>query len=106
MRVPKQLFVKGKRWTTRRVKDLTTDDGSPCSGLTDPNAKVINLDKALEGDDLAWVFWHEYGHALLWEAGVSKNAGGLGELAEEIICDALADLMTAKKSERFKLEAK
>lgn len=102
MKIPKQFYIKGKLWKTSRKKNLTNDDGELCTGLTDPDEKHIALDKSLEGPELEWVFWHEYGHALLEEAGVTRNTGGLSDLAEEIVCDTFADAMTLDKTVRFK----
>ena len=102
MRIPRQFLIKGKRWTVRRTKDLKDENEEPCSGLTDVTNRVIELDKSLTGDDLEWVFWHEYGHAFLYEAGVTGNTGGLSDLAEEIVCDNFADVMTTDKTVKFK----
>lgn len=106
MRIPKSFYIKGKRWTTKRVKNLVDDNGSECTGLTDPEAKTISIDKSISDDKMEWVFWHEYCHALLEEAGVTRNTGGLSELGEEIVCDTFADCMTLDKTVRFKRSRK
>jgi hypothetical protein len=82
------------------------DDGSSCVGLTDANEKVIYLDRDIVDDGVAWVFWHEYCHAMLYETGVTVNSGGLSDLAEELICDSYADCMTLDKTVRFKRSKK
>jgi Zn-dependent peptidase ImmA (M78 family) len=87
---PRHLEIKGATWRVKLRKGLK-DDGEPCSGLTDVNARTITLDSSLTEAALEWVFWHEHMHAVLHESGTTGNTGGISDLAEEIICDNYAD---------------
>lgn len=95
MLIKKSYLIKGSRWAVKRIKDLKNDSAEPCNGLIDSEKKLIMLDQSLTGRQLVWCFWHEYGHALFDEAGISSNVdGGMPELAEEIACINLADTLT------------
>lgn len=93
MRIPKQFTHKGKTWKVEYEANLVADDGAECEGLCDFEKRVIVLRSSLKGKKKKSVFFHELIHVVLFEAhinpGVRFSAG-----IEEVICDAVSDLMT------------
>jgi hypothetical protein len=103
---PKRFLVQGAEWKVRFKNTIVDDSGDFCRGLTVPSKRKIILEKELEGEELEWVFWHEYMHAILYESGVVGNTGGIDELVEEIICDQFANAMTRDKTVTWKQNRK
>lgn len=102
MKIPKEFYIKGNKWKVKMRKNVVHEDGDECDGMADPSTKTVYLDKSLDAEKLEWTFWHEYGHAMLTEAGVVDVVNGVSPLAAEIICDAIADSFTKDKTVKFK----
>jgi len=100
-KIPKKLLIKGKLWKIRKLKKVVHQDGEVCRGLADFDVRLISLEKGLDPQEEIAVLIHELVHAALHEAHLSPNSG-LSADAEEIVCDAVADMIT----ECFNLEAK
>ncbi len=106
MKIPNSFLLRGHRWTIKRKKVVKNSDGEMCTAVTDVDRRIIEIKKDVNIKDLGWLFYHEYGHALLFEAGVTVNSGGISELVEEIICDAIAEAFTKDKTVTFKRSRK
>lgn len=91
IKIPKKIMIRGKKWKVSTRKKVKDDDGTPCSGLTDPSKSMIYIRSELTDRQKVWTFFHEFTHAVLYEAGVTINTGGLSDIVEEIICDNVAD---------------
>ena len=94
MEIPRSFVIAGFRWKVKIVNGLKDEAGGKREGMTDATNRTIELDKAVTGEDRVLTFWHEYTHAVLYECGVSENTGGLSDIVEEIICDAMANALT------------
>lgn len=99
---PLKFYIQGAVWKVKFKAILKDEADEACRGLTDPQKKIIYLERSLKGKELEWIFWHEYMHAVLAESGVVGNTGGLDTLVEEIICDNLANAMTRDKRIKWK----
>jgi len=99
---PLHFTIEGADWKVRMRKRVLDDAGNECRGLTDPIKRVIYLDNTLPAKEMIWIFWHEYMHAVLHEASVTGNDGGLDGIVEEIICDKFANAMTRDKTVTWK----
>lgn len=106
MKIPKSFVIKGHKWKVVIKAGLKHEDGDECLGLADPDVRTIYLEKSLDENQMELTFWHEYGHALLSEAGVVDTTNGVPALAQEIICDAIAEMMTKDKTVTFKRRKK
>lgn len=102
MKIPKFFYIKGNKWKVVRKKDLKHEDGDECLGLADPEIKTIFLESSLKDLQLELTFWHEYGHAMMSEAGIVNTTNGVPPLAEEIMCDLIAEAFTKDKDVKFK----
>jgi len=98
--------IQGATWRVKVCKRIKAEDGTHCSGLTDVDSRTIRIESGLARPDMEWVFWHEYCHALLHEASVVGNDGGLDLIVEEIICDHFANAMTRDKTIKWKRRRK
>ena len=96
MRIPRYIYIKGKRWKVVYRKRLT-QDGDPCSGLCDLENRIIYLSKLLSPKERTATIFHELFHALLFECHVPEGAS-LNEEVEEILCDAFADFIMSNLS--------
>jgi Zn-dependent peptidase ImmA (M78 family) len=106
VKIPKSFFIKGNKWVVKYRKHVVHEDGDECFGMADPSTRIIYLEKGLEPQKLEWVFWHEYGHAILSESGVVDVVDGVNPLAAELICDGIADAFTKDKDVKFKRSRK
>ena len=88
----RSISILGQPWKVKRVKKLE-HEGEPCFGLCDPDERTIYIKSGITKLQAERVFWHEYTHARLYESGVTLNTGGISALAEEVICDTIANLM-------------
>lgn len=92
MRAPKQIEIKGKLWKISfRKVPLNGVEG--CDGLCDFGERRIYLASHLEGEDILSTLIHELTHAALFEAHLNEGSG-LHSKTEEIVCDAVADMLT------------
>lgn len=106
MKIPKFFFIRDTKWKVKKKKKLVHEDGDVCYGLTDPVAKVVWLESSLTGKQLENIFWHEYTHAIIAEAGVSQTTNGVPPLAEELICEYMAQAITKSMNIKFKRNRK
>lgn len=106
MKIPKFFFIKGNKWKVKKKKRLVHEDGDVCYGLTDPLSRIVWLESSLKGKHLLNIFWHEYTHAVMAEAGVTGTTNGVPILAEEIICEAMADALVKSTTITFKRKRK
>ncbi len=99
MRPPKSFRIDGHKWNVKVVRQIDTD-GTP--GVAYPQERTICLAADQSAEQMRWSFWHEYCHAWLFELGIARNDVGIPEMAEEMVCDSFADLMTLDKNVIFK----
>ena len=101
LKIPKFFVIKGKTWKIKKLKRVVHADGEECRGLADFDTRVITLEKGMEPLQEVQILIHELIHAVLHEAHLSPNSG-LPDSVEEIVCDAIADMITGC----FNIEAK
>jgi len=92
MRIPKRFKIKGKTWRVVYRKRLR-EDGEPCRGLCVFDDRTIKLQLGMGDLEAENIFLHELVHAALFEAHLDENSG-LHAKTEEIVCDAVADVLT------------
>lgn len=92
MRIPGQFQLKGKTWLVVFRKRVKHEDGEICAGLCEFDKRRILIAKDLPEDKIIATFLHELVHATLFEAHLQENTG-LAIQAEEIVCDAIADML-------------
>lgn len=94
MKIPKQFYLKGKKWTVGYKWNLTDkDDDGPAikvDGLCDSEKRQIWIERSIPRVDKWPVFLHELVHAILFEAHISGLDGPAGDMLEEVICEAVA----------------
>lgn len=100
MKLPSEVLIRKKKWKVRVRKTLY--EREKCYGLCWPDRALIEVDASLKGDELRWVFFHEYCHAMLWESGATSHDTEITDFVEEIICDAFADAMIEDKKVSFR----
>ncbi len=103
---PLTFHIQGAKWKVKLCKSVKDEEGHECRGLTDVSKRLIQIEAGLPESETEWVFWHEYCHALLHEASVVGNDGGLDLIVEEIICDHFANAMTRDKTIKWKRRRK
>jgi Zn-dependent peptidase ImmA (M78 family) len=92
MTLPRQFLLKGKKWRVSLRKVVDRDDDA-CNGLCAYDERKILIRKGMSEAETLSTFLHELVHATLHEAHLAPNSGVSVE-TEEIICDAVADMMT------------
>ena len=81
--------------TVRQHKESIKYEGGECGGLWDPEERTIDID-ARASRRAQWAYlYHEWGHVVLTDSGLSN---ALPDDAQEAICDALS---AARMRERF-----
>lgn len=95
MKVPKSFKLKGNSWKLVRVDNLKDEDADPAMGLTDRANRIVELDRNLSSREQSLTFWHETTHAALFEAHITDAPGGLSEILEHIICEAVAEAVVS-----------
>jgi hypothetical protein len=103
MKMPKKLMIKGSEWKViERVKIMLGQD--ECDGLCDFEAKKIFIRKEATPSEKAAALIHETLHAALRESHISGNVGWVDPLVEDVLCDALAEVLlsnfTVEKKKR------
>ncbi len=97
----RSLDILGQKWKVRMIKHPEVN-GEACFGLCDPDEKTIYIKTGMTAIHTSRVFWHEYLHARLHESGVTLNVGGISPLAEEVICDTMANLLAYELDANWK----
>lgn len=91
------LIVEGPAGpcTVRLTKESIKYEGTECGGLWDPEERTIDID-ARASRRAQWSYlYHEWGHVVLTDSGLSN---ALPDDAQEAICDAIS---AARMRERF-----
>lgn len=101
MKIRKHFSIKGKEWSLEYKWSLKAPDGDKVRGLCDFTTRTIYLDRLMPQDEKEEVFIHELIHAALFEAHLNEGSG-LGGETEEIVCDAVSDLLTTLFTLRWK----
>lgn len=104
MKIRKHYLIKGKEWTTEFRWSLKASDGERVRGLCDYSTRTIYLDRLMAAEEKEEVFMHELIHAALFEAHLNEGSG-LGGETEEIVCDAISDLLTTLFTLRWKRQS-
>jgi hypothetical protein len=89
LRVPHRISLHGKTCTVKNVESVDNDDSDG-----EYSNNVIRMRKGQTDEDLEWTYWHEVFHFFCDATGIARNDVGIPDLAEEMLCDAFADLMT------------
>ncbi len=100
MKVPREFLLKGKLWTTRYTRGMSSD------GNTNQITRTIDLRWELSKEEKLETFIHEFVHASLFELHLSGPSDALPEKTEEIICTGLADIICSTFELKLKKEAK
>ena len=93
LKIPKTFVIKGKTWKIKKLKRVVHADGEECRGLADFDTHTITIEKGMEPLQEVQILIHELIHAALHEAHLGPNSG-LPDSVEEIVCDAIADMIT------------
>lgn len=76
--------IMGKTWKIYLSDRLPEN----IDGLTTFAKRIIEITDRVNGDDFALCWWHEFGHAVLYELGMYLT--GLSPEVEELLVDAYA----------------
>lgn len=91
-KIPKKVLIKGHLWKIRKLKKVIHEDGEECRGIADHSNRTITIEKGMPAQEELSVFLHEMIHAALAEAHLHEGSGLSGQV-EEIVCDAVADML-------------
>lgn len=92
MRMPKKLKIKGSDWkVVEKTKIMLEAD--ECDGLCDFEAKKIYIRRHATPQEKSAALIHETLHAALRESHISGNVGWVDPLVEDVLCDALAEVL-------------
>lgn len=99
MKIRKEFYIKGKLWSVEYRWGLRAKE--KCSGLCDFENRIIYLERSDSKEEKWSTFIHEITHAALYEAHINPSSG-LSTESEEIVCDAMEDLLTSLFTFRWK----
>ncbi len=73
--LPKSVKIAGNKWRVICKRSVKDDAGEAVHGLCDFEARVISVSVESQDDyEILSHFYHELGHAVLYEAGVELEA--------------------------------
>lgn len=100
----KKFQLKGKTWRLSFRKYPNKSD-KDALGNCEFNERHIYIAKHLQGDELTGTIIHELTHAALFEAHL-RESSGLDSKTEEIVCDAVEDMILTLFDIQFKRSRK